>query len=152
MSNSVWPHGWQPTRLLCSLLLSHFSHVRLCLTPWMAAHQAPLSLGFSRQKYWSGLPFPSPLLLFIWCHNFIVIKLSLRWTIRCPPPTSFPYQGASSSYSDCPKVFEFVTNSCNSREAFCGTSQKEEVTLTKANTPIMHSCSVVSDSLWTYEL
>ena len=29
-------------------------------TPWIAAYQAPLSMGFSRQKYWSGLPFPSP--------------------------------------------------------------------------------------------
>ena len=43
------------------LLLSHFSHVRLCVTPWMAAHQAPPSLGFSRQELWSGLPFPSPM-------------------------------------------------------------------------------------------
>ena len=42
------------------LLLSHFSRVRLCATPEMAAHQAPLSLGFSRQEHWSGLPFPSP--------------------------------------------------------------------------------------------
>ena len=41
------------------LLLSHFSHVRLCATPQMAAHQAPLSLGFSKQEQWSGLPFPS---------------------------------------------------------------------------------------------
>ena len=49
---------------LCSLLLlllSRFSRVRLCATPWMAAHQAPPSLGFSRQEHWSGLPFPSPL-------------------------------------------------------------------------------------------
>ena len=29
-------------------------------TPWTAAHQAPLSMGFSRQEYWSGVPFPSP--------------------------------------------------------------------------------------------
>jgi len=36
-----------------------FSRVRLCATPWAAAHQAPLSTGFSRQEYWSGLPFPS---------------------------------------------------------------------------------------------
>ena len=43
------------------LLLSHLSHVRLCGTPQMAAHQAPPSLGFSRQKHWSGLPFPSPM-------------------------------------------------------------------------------------------
>ena len=41
------------------LLLSRFSRVRLCATPQTAAHQAPPSLGFSRQEYWSGLPFPS---------------------------------------------------------------------------------------------
>ena len=40
-------------------LLTRFSCVRLCATPEMAAHQAPLSLGFSRQEHWSGLPFPS---------------------------------------------------------------------------------------------
>ena len=42
------------------LLLSHFSRVRLCATPWTAAYQAPPSMGFSRQEYWSGLPLPSP--------------------------------------------------------------------------------------------
>ena len=41
------------------LLLSHFSHVRLCATPWMAAHQPPPSMGFSKQEYWSGMPLPS---------------------------------------------------------------------------------------------
>ena len=46
--------------LLLLLLLSRFSHVRLCATPQTAAHQAPLSLGFSRQEYWSGLPCPPP--------------------------------------------------------------------------------------------
>ena len=49
------------TLLLLLLLLSRFSCVRLCATPWMATHQAPLSLGFSRQEHWSGLPFPSPM-------------------------------------------------------------------------------------------
>ena len=43
------------------LLLSHFSRVQLCATPQTAAHQAPQSLGFSRQEHWSGLPFPSPM-------------------------------------------------------------------------------------------
>ena len=43
-------------------VLSHFSRVQLFATPWTTAHQAPLSLGFSRQEYWSGLPFPSPIL------------------------------------------------------------------------------------------
>ena len=36
------------------------SHVRLFATPWTIAYQAPLSMGFSRQECWSGLPFPSP--------------------------------------------------------------------------------------------
>ena len=48
---------------LLLLLLSRFSRVRLCATPQTAAHQAPLSLGFSRQEHWSGLPFPSPLVI-----------------------------------------------------------------------------------------
>ena len=43
------------------LLLSCFSHVRLCATPQMAAHQAPPSLRFSRQEHWSGLPLLSPM-------------------------------------------------------------------------------------------
>ena len=55
MGEIAWSSG------LLLLLLSHFSRVRHCATPWTAAHQAPLSLGFSRQEYWSGLPFPSPL-------------------------------------------------------------------------------------------
>ena len=50
-----------PGSLLLLLLLSHFSRVRLCATPETAAHQAPPSLGFSRQEHWSGLPFPSPM-------------------------------------------------------------------------------------------
>ena len=36
------------------------SHVQLSATPWTAAHQAPPSMGFSRQEYWSGVPLPSP--------------------------------------------------------------------------------------------
>ena len=82
MSNPVWPHRWQPTRLLhpwdspgkntgvgCHFLLqcmhacmlSRFSCVQPCVTLCTAAHQAPPSTGFSRQEYWSGSPFPSPL-------------------------------------------------------------------------------------------
>ena len=41
-------------------VLSCFSPVSLCATPWTVAHQAPLFMGFSGQEYWSGLPFPSP--------------------------------------------------------------------------------------------
>ena len=47
--------------MLCILcMLSHFSHVQLFPTPWTVTHQTPLSMGFSRQEYWSGLPFPPP--------------------------------------------------------------------------------------------
>ena len=41
-------------------MLSCFSHIWLFATPWTVAHQALLPMGFSRQEYWSGLPFPSP--------------------------------------------------------------------------------------------
>ena len=41
-------------------VLSRFSSVRLFATLWTVAHEAPLSMGFSRQEYWSGLPCPPP--------------------------------------------------------------------------------------------
>ena len=41
-------------------VLSHFSHVQLFVTPWTVTCQAPLSTGFSRQEYWSGLLGPAP--------------------------------------------------------------------------------------------
>ena len=81
MSNSVRPHRWQPTRLprpwdspgkntgvACHFLLqcmkvkSEREGTHSCptlATPWTAAYQAPLSTGFSGQKYWSGVPSPS---------------------------------------------------------------------------------------------
>ena len=64
---SIFPWIWTrnisdlPPETMKSLLLSCFSRLRLCATPEMAAHQAPPSLGFSRQEHWSGLPFPSPM-------------------------------------------------------------------------------------------
>ena len=78
MSDSVRPHRRQPTRLPCPWDSSgkntgvgyHFllqcmkvkllSRVRLLATPWTAAHQAPPSMGFARQEYWSEVPLPSP--------------------------------------------------------------------------------------------
>ena len=44
----------------CAYVLSCFSHVWLFVTQWTSAHQVPLSMGFSRQEYWSGLPCPPP--------------------------------------------------------------------------------------------
>ena len=62
--SQTWLSNWTTTAIDSSmllLLLSHFSRVWLCVTPETAAHQAPPSLGFSRQEHWSGLPFPSPM-------------------------------------------------------------------------------------------
>ena len=42
--------------------MKSLSRVRLLVTPWTAAHQAPPSMGFSRQEYWSGVPLLSPLI------------------------------------------------------------------------------------------
>ena len=67
-----WPRAWGSSSLphFCAVGCSRhasahpevksLSCVRLFATPWTVAHQAPLSMGFSRQEYWSGLPFPSP--------------------------------------------------------------------------------------------
>ena len=46
--------------MLGCVVLSHFSLAQLFATPQTAAHQTPLSMGFSRQEYWSGLPCPPP--------------------------------------------------------------------------------------------
>ena len=46
--------------ILHAYMLSHFSPVQLFVTLWTVAHQSPLSMGFSRQEYWSGLPCPPP--------------------------------------------------------------------------------------------
>ena len=64
---------------LLLLLLSRFSHVRLCATPWTAAYQAPPPMGFSKQEYWSGVPLPSleafQLLLLLLLSRFSCVRL-----------------------------------------------------------------------------
>ena len=65
------------------LLLSHVSRVRLCATPQTAAHQAPPSLGVSRQEYWNGVPLPSPyyiMLLLLLSHFSRVWLCATPWT------------------------------------------------------------------------
>ena len=52
--------GWTIKKAAAAAAKSHQSCPTLC-NPMTAAHQAPLSLGFSRQEHWSGLPFPSPM-------------------------------------------------------------------------------------------
>ena len=55
------------------------SHVWLLVTPWIAAYQAPLSMGFSRQEYWSGLPSPSPIFMCSFYLNSEIQKSGDIW-------------------------------------------------------------------------
>ena len=64
--------------VLLLLLLSCFSRVRLCATPYTVAYQAPPSLGFSRQEHWSGLPF------LLQCMN---VKSEREVAQSCPTPS-----------------------------------------------------------------
>ena len=68
------------------LLLRRFSHVRLSATPLTAAHQAPPSLGLSRQEHWSGLPFPS--LMHESESEVAQLCLTLRYPMDCSLPGS----------------------------------------------------------------
>ena len=80
------------------LLLSRFSRVRLCAAAETAAHQAPLSLGFSRQEHWSGLPFPSPINAWKWkvkVKSLSRVRPSVTpWTAthQAPPSMGFSRQ------------------------------------------------------------
>ena len=85
-----------PISPMHACMLSHFSRVWFCVTLWTAAHQAPLSTGFSRQEYWSGLPFLSPnfsnsflykITIFFWISFVTVSKISLS-VYSCPFPRS----------------------------------------------------------------
>ena len=84
------------SNLLLLLLLSRFSRVRLCATPQTAAHQAPPFLGFSRQEYWSGLPFPFPMHKSEKWKKLLsrVRLLATPWTAayQAPPPMGFSRQ------------------------------------------------------------
>ena len=63
MAQRIWCPGEDPLKcyFCCSIfIVKSLSRVRLFATLWTVAHQAPQSMGFSRQEYWSGLPFPSP--------------------------------------------------------------------------------------------
>ena len=87
-------------QLLLLLLLSRFSRVQLYATPETAAHQAPPSLGFSKQGYWSGLPFPSPM------HESESEAAQLCLTLSDPMDCSLPDSSAHEIFQV--RVLEWV--------------------------------------------
>ena len=81
------------------------SWVQLFATSWTVAHQAPLSLGFSRQEYWNGLPFPSPDLLDPGIKPASPAFLALAGGICTTEPPGKPY----STHWRCPVHFGRVS-------------------------------------------
>ena len=102
MSDSMRPHRQHPTRLPrpwdspgkntgvgCHFLLQclkgkvkvkSLSCVWLLATPWTAAYQAPLPMGFSRQEYWSGVPLPSPKVIYM-TSNILIFQMFLSFIL-----------------------------------------------------------------------
>ena len=121
------PHRWHPTRLPrpwdspgkktgvgCHFLLQcrkvkSLNRVWLLATPWTAAYQAPPSMGFSRQEYWSGVPFPSPwYLLVILCIPWLVDAAAAAKSLQsCPTPCD-PIDGSPSD-SPVPGILQART-------------------------------------------
>ena len=145
MSDSVWPHRRQPTRLhrpwdcpgktlewvaisfssvwKWKVKVKSLSRVWLFATPWTSAYQAPPSMGFSRQEYWTGLPLPSPMVSLI-CSFWIVSAyestsvcmhygffnpFSCWWTFEVFPCVAMMNKAARSIYVQvfCRYVFLF---------------------------------------------
>ena len=96
-------------------MLNCFSHVRLCATPWSVACQAPLSMGFSRQEYWSGLPCPPP------------------WDLPDPgiEPTSLKSPALAGGFFTTSATWEAgVPSSLENHENHCRTSSTTSSSLT----------------------
>ena len=124
MSDSVRPHRRQPTRLTCpwdspgkntgvgchfllhrmkvksesevAQKVKSLSCIRLLATPWTAAHQAPPSMRFSRQEYWSGLPLPSPLICITALKMYTLLLSVVAWKLALRKIEKF---AKCSSYS-----------------------------------------------------
>ena len=60
MDNLKIFYNYKTSHQINTIVVSLLSHVQLFATPWTVAHQGPLSIGFPRQEYWSGLPSPPP--------------------------------------------------------------------------------------------
>ena len=88
-------------KIFINLLIScvHAQSLQLCLTLWTVAHKAPLSMGFSRQEYWSGLPCPPP---------------GDLPNLRIKPPSLMSSALASGFFTTCCTTWEAPMISCKS--------------------------------------
>ena len=157
--------------MLLLLLLNCSSHVQLCVTPEMAAHQALLSLGFSRQEYWSGLPFPSPMhacMLSYFSHVWLCVTI---WTVALQAPLStgfsrqeywselpFPSLLLLLSHFSCVWLCETPEMAAHQAPPFLGFSRHEHWSGLPFPSPMHESEKwkwsrlVISDSYWPHGL
>ena len=75
--------GKRPLASAMCCVLSHSSRTRPSVTPWTVAHQVPLSMGFSKQEYWSGLPFPPGSQTGTFSSCFSAIARAVLWAAHC---------------------------------------------------------------------
>ena len=94
---------------LCCVL----SHVWLSVTPWTVAHQAPLSMGFSRQEYWSGVPYPTPGDLPDPGINTASLALASEFFTAVPPGKPPYYTGSLSKGQEVICIYVSVSRHMN---------------------------------------
>ena len=125
-------------------MLSCFSHVRLFATLWTVAHKAPLCMGFSRQEYWSGLPFPSP-------EDLPDPGIEPRSpTLQADALPSEPPGKLKNTGVGCHSLLQgiFLTQGLNPGLPHC---RQTLYCLSHQGSSVQFSCSVVSDSLRPHE-
>ena len=107
--SSAWKWKVKVTSLSC---------VRFLVTPWTAAHQAPPSMGFSRQEYWRGVPLPSPAASITWCFSSGVqqwdSKICKSSKVRSKDLTSQvnPFVRGSGSSEKLPNLSSAILSTC----------------------------------------
>ena len=142
---------------LLLLLLSHFSRVRLCVTPQTAAHQGLPSLGFSRQEHWSGLPFPSPMHeseKWKWSHSVSVRLFTTPWTTAYQTPLFMDFPGKSTGVGCHCLLCHYRGLECKSRKSRNTWSNRQmrpwsmEWNRAKANKVLPENALVIANTLF----
>ena len=125
-------------------MLSHFSRVWLFATPWTTAHQAPLSTGFSRQEYWSGLlcPPPRPILISIpvSIHKPVSILMPGPISIYLPPACQCWLSPFSPKWTALLKLHA-TWDSCNAYRSQTGLDPVQRASGRSESTRAARPCS-----------
>ena len=161
MSDSVWPHRRQPTKLPrpwdspgkntgvgCHFLLQYMkvkslSRVQLLATPRTAAYQAPWSMGFSTQEYWSGLPLPFPSHLAVLLKNHLQgegrKKSSIKKIFFCQTHSPDSYSKEFPQYSrSLEYTFLCLTPACSLFKTYTSPQLPQYMCIITYNTEVCY--------------